>query len=197
MSLQTYPDIEQGCKVAGCDRIRRTKGWCISHYNQWHRTGIEPTVPFTDSGRFYKFVAQAAPDECWEWQSTIKKNGYGSFWFNGKADRAHRVSYILSNGPIPDGLLVRHACDNKRCVNPSHLLLGDVLDNARDAVERDRVAFGSGNGNAKLTERQVVEIRQRVANGETQAEMARVFNVSSSAIQFIIAGRNWIRAVAA
>jgi hypothetical protein len=197
MTLTILDDLEQGCKVAGCDRTRRTRGWCRSHYNQWQRTGAEPTVPFTDVGRFYKFVAKAAPHDCWEWQSTIKKSGYGSFWFNGRPDRAHRVSYILTYGPISDGLLVRHTCDNKKCVNPSHLLLGDALDNSRDAVERDRVAFGSGNGNAKLTERQVVEIRRRVANGETQKEMARLFGVSSSAVQFIIAGRTWTRAVSA
>lgn len=180
------------CKVDGCDRDRRTRGWCGAHYTQWRTTGIEPAFPFTDKGRFDKYTPRGAADDCWEWQSTIKRSGYGSFWLQGESVHAHRASYILHKGPIPEGLVVRHTCDNKPCVNPKHLLLGTTQDNTQDAVERDLVCRRERNGRAKLTESQVAEIRARLnRGGETQKSMAKEFGVSRSAIQWIASGKHW------
>lgn len=145
----------------------------------------------TDTARFWKLVHRRLPGQCWEWRSAKNNSGYGKFWLNGRTDLAHRVSYRIHNGPIPAGLAVRHTCDNRSCVNPSHLLIGTGKDNARDALERGRYPRGSGNGRAKLTESQVEEIRQGWAAGETQVSMARRFGVSRSAIQFILNGRTW------
>ena len=187
-----YADLEQGtCSVIGCDRSRRTRGWCGSHYNQWRTTGVEPTIPFTEAGRFSRYVAKGEPDACWEWQSTIKKNGYGAFWWRGKSDRAHRVAYQLAWGEIPQGLVVRHTCDNRRCVNPKHLLLGTHMDNVMDAVERNRTCRKERNGRAKLTQADVDSIRTLRAQGATQASLAERFGVSKSAIQWVLNGRNW------
>ena len=144
-----------------------------------------------DVDRFWKYVDQRREDECWEWQSTVGKNGYGKFWLNGRTDRAHRVSFRINNGPIPDGALVRHSCDNKSCVNPRHLLTGTVLDNARDALDRGLYPRGVDNGRAKLTTQQVSEVRRRWASGETQVSIGRSFGVSKSTIQWILNGRNW------
>ena len=145
----------------------------------------------TDITRFWRLVHKGLPRQCWEWQSTKNNSGYGKFWLNGKTALAHRVAYELHNGPIPAGFQVRHTCDNKPCVNPSHLLVGTGKDNARDALDRDRYRRGSGNGRAKLTEPQVSEIRQCWANGETQVSMARRFGVSRAAIQWVLNGRSW------
>jgi hypothetical protein len=147
----------------------------------------------SDIARFWKYVHKGLPRQCWEWQSTRNRSGYGKFWLNGRTDIAHRVSYRLHNGSIPSGLQVRHTCDNPPCVNPSHLLIGTGKENARDAVDRDRYRRGSGNGRAKLTEQQVAEIRERRAAGETQVSIAQDFGVSKSAIQWILNGRNWAR----
>ena len=144
-----------------------------------------------DIARFYKFVPAAEPSDCWEWQSTKNHRGYGKFWLNGRTDLAHRVSYLFHKGSIPDGFLVRHTCDNPPCVNPDHLLVGTVKDNARDAIERGLYPRGEGNGRAKLTEGQVSEIRRCWEAGETQVSMARRFGVSRAAIQWVLNGRNW------
>lgn len=181
------------CKVEGCDRPRRSLGCCMAHYNQWHTTGIEPTRPFTDEARFYKYVDERGIDECWHWLAKVGKTGYGQFRLKGKHLGAHRVSYQFSKGTIPDGLVIRHTCDNRKCVNPNHLLSGTYKDNTRDAVERGRHPRGESQGRAKLTLAQVVEIREITRNGrESQRSMARRFGVHKSSIQRVAAGHNWI-----
>ncbi|MGW9268361.1 HNH endonuclease [Microbacterium sp. NPDC055599] len=193
MTLTAYAELDQGCSVDGCDRDRRTRGWCSSHYTQWRNTGVIPTRPFTVVARFYRYVDKGSEQECWPWLGTVKKNGYGQFWFNGKPDRAHRVSYELTNGEIPEGMLIRHTCDNKRCVNPAHLITGTARDNARDAVERGLYPRGETQGRSKLTLEQVNEIRRNWRERtETQKSMAERFGVSTSAIQLVATGQSWV-----
>jgi len=193
MTLHIFNELEQACLVDGCDRQRRTKGWCMAHYNQWHTTGKVPTLPFTIEARFYKFVDKRAHNECWTWLGQIKNNGYGQFSIRARSMSAHRASYEISKGEIPEGLVIRHACDHKACVNPSHLLTGTPKDNVRDAVERGLHPRGETQGRAKLTLKQVVEIRNvSRAGSESQRSMARRFGVSKAAVQRVAAGRNWI-----
>lgn len=153
---------------------------------------LSDLIQGTDKRRFQRFVYESDPEKCWDWQSTRNRAGYGKFWLNGRTDLAHRVSYRISNGEIPAGLHIRHTCDNRACVNPAHLLVGTVLDNARDALERGHYRRGGANGRAKLTIEQVDQIRRGWADGETQVAMARRFGVSPSAIQWILNGRNWV-----
>jgi hypothetical protein len=97
-----------------------------------------------------------AADDCWPWTGARDKDGYGSFWFDGRQQRASRVAWQLANDrPIPDGLVVRHTCDNPPCVNPAHLLLGTSHDNDLDRVERGRSATGERNGARLYPERLV------------------------------------------
>jgi len=80
---------------------------------------------------------------CWEWTSYGRSNyGFITIVLNGKPKslQAHRISYELFVGPIPEGLLVRHTCDNPPCVNPEHLLTGTTTDNAQDCISRGRNA---------------------------------------------------------
>lgn len=114
---------------------------------------------------------------CWLWVSAYFTNGYGYVTDGGRNRRASRVAYELFCGPIPKGLLVRHSCDNKSCVNPAHLLVGTDQDNSNDAVRRGRVAKGERAGRAKLTDAQVAEIRLRRATGESSVTIARDFGV--------------------
>lgn len=144
-----------------------------------------------DAERFRKYVPELPSDQCWEWQSTRNGSGYGKFWLRGRTDLAHRVAFRVCHGPIPPGLMVRHTCDNPPCANPSHLILGTVIDNARDALDRDRYRRGSRNPRAKLTEQAVIEIRQCWTAGETQVSLARRFGVSRAAVQFALSGKNW------
>lgn len=76
---------------------------------------------------------------CWEWCGSITPQGYGAFFWFGKLSNAHRFSWLISNGEIKNGLWVLHKCDNRKCVNPSHLFLGTAKDNAVDASNKGRL----------------------------------------------------------
>lgn len=90
--------------------------------------------------RFWRKV-DINPYHCWEWQAATKK-GYGAFNLNGRNVSAHRLSYELSVGPIPEGQILRHTCDNRPCVRPDHLIPGTHKDNTQDMLDRGRASGG-------------------------------------------------------
>lgn len=83
---------------------------------------------------FWEKVEKNGPDECWPWLASVSLSGHGKMRWGSQRRSAQRVSYELNVGPIPPGLLVRHACSNTRCVNPSHLVLGTIADNNADRM---------------------------------------------------------------
>ena len=142
--------------------------------------------------RFYSKI-EKQKNGCWIWIASKTKDNYGSFFYNG---RAHRVSYQLFLGSIPDGLLVCHKCDVTECVNPEHLFLGTVLDNNLDCIRKNRHskkgATGEKHGSAKLTEKQVLEMRKRVNENEiTQYRAAKLYGVDPSLVNGIVHRRYW------
>jgi len=118
---------------------------------------------------FWKKVDIKSENECWEWNACKNKHGYGQFKIDKKLYGSHRISWILTNGDIPEDdnycktLFVCHSCDNPGCVNPNHLFLGTNKDNMKDMINKNRLINSPGikNGNHKLTEQQVLEIRQK------------------------------------
>jgi len=96
---------------------------------------------------------------CWEWCGTIGAGGYGVISTASKPVYAHRYSAKL-HGQDVEGMVVRHSCDNPRCVNPEHLDTGTHGDNVQDRVDRDRTAHGKEHYNARLTEADVIYIRR-------------------------------------
>lgn len=143
--------------------------------------------------RFWSKADQDGERECWEWNAKRDKDGYG--WFSpqhGKKVHAHRVSWMITNGTIPDGLYVLHTCDNPGCVNPKHLKLGTHQDNMDDMVARNRLPSEAGelNHRAKLTWDQVREIRRRYPNFSQQF-IAKEYGVSPKTISKIITGIRW------
>lgn len=95
---------------------------------------------------FWQKVVKGAEGECWGWTGAKVRAGYGVHWANGKHVKAHRYSYVLHYGAIPDGMGVLHSCDNPQCSNPAHLRAGSQKDNVADAIARNRRAkIGRGS----------------------------------------------------
>lgn len=118
------------------------------------------------------------PDDCWEWQGARITAGYGQIVVFGKRIGTHRVAWESQNGPVPDGLIILHSCDNPPCCNPAHLRPGTVRENAAEASERGRLHRAERNGYGKLTVAQVAEIRARYASGEKSHVVAGDFGIS-------------------
>lgn len=123
--------------------------------------------------------------------ATAGQMGYGVIGIDSKNQYAHRVSYELHCGPIPEGHLVLHRCDTPRCFEPTHLFTGTHKQNTADALLKRRIARGACAGAAKLDEVQVSEIKQRLRGGETHAAIACDYPVSRTIITRISLGLLW------
>lgn len=158
-----------------------------------------PLMPYAKwplyQNRFWFKVTKRGPDECWPWKNGINGNEYGDFKVDGRAVTSSRFAYAIANGVDPEEQMVLHTCDYRACCNPAHLYLGDVKQNARDMVERGRhrtgPVKGEGNGNAKLTEVQVAEIKRLIASGKTNKAIAPLFGVTHQMVSKIRRGHFW------
>jgi hypothetical protein len=146
---------------------------------------------------FWLYCPPGKPDECWLWQGT-RHNGYGYFKWRNTRRFAHRVAYELHYGAIPTSdnphdTCVCHTCDNPSCCNPAHLFLGTQAENNADRDQKGRQAIpkGSKHGNAKLTEKDVIEIRHRAATGESYAVLARAFGTTKTNVGYIVKRKAW------
>ena len=141
--------------------------------------------------RFFRYVQKAeTPDGCWKWTGYKNPAGYGQINLGGRglgAALAHRVSWELHNGPIPDGFEVCHRDDRPECVAPHHLFLGRHVDNMADAA----VKLRTRGGHPKLTPDAVRAIRAQYAAGATQAALANEHAVTTGAICGVLSGKNW------
>lgn len=157
---------------------------------------------------------------CWVWTRCLNHNGYGEFQYFGKRTHTHRVSWLLAHGPIPDGMLVCHACDNPACVNPEHLWLGTHKQNAQDAKSKGRLPVGDNHysrtnpeklargdrtrlgrnpelairGDAhvltKIPDAEVPNIHARYRAGEPMTAIAATYNCDPSNIALIVKGKS-------
>jgi len=149
--------------------------------------------------RFWEKVDKKGPDDCWNWKPPCSGEGYGMIYdsFSRKEIGAHRYSYEIHCGPIPDGMFVCHHCDNKKCCNPSHFFLGTNQDNILDAAKKGIIGGprpaiqGENHYGAKLRKEQVEEIRLMLSNGVKMEVIAENFFVSRSTISSIKTGRTW------
>lgn len=129
---------------------------------------------------------------CWEWQGTKDRDGYGRFNIDGKTKRAHRASWEIHYGEIPKENCICHKCDNPCCIRPDHLFLGTVYDNNHDKEKKNRQSRGENNGMRKLSDVEILEIRDLHKKGtHNQRQLAAMFGVSTSAISRIVNNRRW------
>lgn len=172
-----------------------------------HGTGMEPgsgaltyalywtPLPGMSERDFARFLSKVEilsedPDACWLWAGTFFTNGYGAFRWDGKNNRAHRLSLRMAKGESTLNAL--HSCDTPACVRPDHLRWGTIQENHDDARSRNRHARGDEHGKRKLSEGDVREIRAEYATGTiTQRELAVKWGMSEQAINNIFCGRTW------
>lgn len=153
----------------------------------------------SDLKRFFQKVVRGP--KCWTWISSTSR-GYGMFWLSGRSVLAHRVSWEIHNGPIPDGMDVLHKCDRPYCVNPDHLFLGTHLDNMADMRRKNRtgprakhINVGETHPRAKLTEDDVRRIRDLYKIGLSQHKIAEKFGVNQGTVSQILSGKIWTHVV--
>ena len=184
------------CSIEECNKPVAYRGWCGMHVTRWKRHGTtdERRLFRTKEETFRFYMPGDPPPEGvpWIWTGNVNQgNGYGRLRGDGRYQPAHRVSYEIFNGPIPEGLIVRHKTDIPLDVNPRNLELGTVADNARDRVERERQIRGEQHFRAVLIPHIVRVMRAAHANGRTIASLAREYQVGESTVRAVVQRRTW------
>jgi ribosome-associated protein YbcJ (S4-like RNA binding protein) len=142
-----------------------------------------------DIDRFFLKVTKL-PNGCWLYTGYTDNGGYGRFWLQNGNVKVHRFSYELHNGRIPEGKEVMHACDRRECCNPAHLRAGTHEENMYDMKIKGRAnpVCGEDKKNAKLTEEQVIQIRNSFL---AQRQLSKIYGVSPCQISKIRTGKEW------
>ena len=133
--------------------------------------------------RFWDKVKKAGPDDCWEWQPSLRKDGYGQFHYEGTMRLAHRMSFLFTHGREAEGV-VMHLCNNKRCCNPAHLEDGSQQQNILMAF-----ADGLKPLSKKLTEIERDEVRWLRAMGARNGDIAKAYGISKQHASNLVSGR--------
>jgi hypothetical protein len=165
---------------------------CSGHGKRKRR----PASPEDFAARFWSKVEKT--DGCWFWTSSTNAKGYGSVVCDGKTELAHRVAWLLTHGPIPAGMFVCHNCpggDQPACCRPAHLWLGTAKDNSLDMVAKGRHVLprlkGERHYRTHLTDKDVLAIRQRRAEGEKLARIGADFGIGMWAVWSIANHQRW------
>ena len=161
----------------------KTAKYCSrSCHNESKRIPIE--------NRFWVKAKVAGPNDCWDWSAARNSGGYGYVKVSGRQASAPRVAWALMYGDIPEGLQVCHSCDNRLCVNPAHLFLGTPLENNQDKTRKGRERYLSGEQNpmAKLTQQQVIAIRN---DNRIQRLIADEYGVNQRTVSDIKTYNKW------
>jgi hypothetical protein len=184
------------CSMEGCPRPLQARGLCLPHYKEYRASPefvpVDRNVG-TPEERFHRNYRVDPVTGCWVWMDWVNDKGYGMLNLPGERKvRAHRFSWELNHGPIPDGMKVLHKCDNPPCVNETHLFLGTAQDNARDMVLKGRQWAKPGVSPVKLTWAKVTQIRIMYARGKHSAEkIAWIYGVDPQTIGRILKGQHW------
>jgi len=134
--------------------------------------------------------------KCWIWSGWKNKDGYGMKRVSYKGERVHRLAWEIAYGKIPPSMQICHHCDNRACFNPDHLFMGTNLDNMRDRDSKGRSSGyqprGENHSLSKLTDKQIIEMRNEYAAGKTSFRLlASKYNMSRINIINIIKRKSW------
>ncbi len=128
---------------------------------------------------------KVAESGCHEWQALMHRDGYGKFCLNQKTIPAHRAAYLLLKGEIPEGMMVLHKCDNRKCVNPDHLYIGTAKDNCRD--RRERCAWW---GTMKYTASEIAKCKELYAAGLSQQKIGEILGMDQTTVSRFVRGKH-------
>ncbi len=192
------------CLLKWCNEPHHSLGFCLRHYAR-----IQPMEhPFrerknraagfglSNEERFNYWIDKSNAEGCWTWKGWTGKGGYGMYsevkdGIRGNKRRyimAHRKAYEFAHGPIPEGLVIRHKCDNKICVRLDHLETGTTAENSADSMERELYLKGESHPQAKINDQIVRLIR---ASKERVPTLAKRYNISTNLIYKIRSRECW------
>lgn len=190
---------ENLCQCRGCERQALHLGMCNKHWRRNKRYG-SPFVTKNQALRGlpvdqrFRRSYREMPNGCWQWQAGLDADGYGLFsgvWNDVRYKRAHRFSWAFhSLSEIPKDMMVCHSCDNRRCVNPAHLWLGEAKDNHADMVSKNRHNRPHGDLSARaiLTEKQV---RAILSDSRPYGQIAADYGVKMTTVSSIKNRVSW------
>ena len=141
--------------------------------------------PREDASQRFLAKMKVVDSGCHEWQALLHRDGYGKFSLNQRTVPAHRAAYALFNGEIPEGKMVLHKCDNRKCVNLDHLYIGTGKDNTRDKIER--CAWW---GKMKYTASQIAECKRLYATGLSQEKVGLLLNMDQTTVSRFVRGKH-------
>lgn len=188
------------CFVESCDRNVYAKNLCNVHYQRWKQHGTtseeklsRKTCSMSLIQRLQFYSQEVDENDCFIWQGRIGKDGYGILWWKDYPYRAHRISYELYNGKIPEGKVVCHTCNNKLCVNPDHLYVATQAKNTQDAARDGLMAQKTGEDShaSKLTREQAIEIIKRRKKGEEAESISKDYGITHWTVYDLMKGKSW------
>ena len=197
---------KEKCSVKSCSNAHYGLGYCRTHWTRFKShgdTSLTKMQFMKKNGLYQKPNFELLldsyhentdiKDECWMWDGPVHR-GYGQVQYRGTRRIVHRESYKYFIGEIPDGLFCCHKCDRPGCFNPNHLFLGTAKDNMQDCVQKGRfnaTKHGEDNFHSKLKENEVILIKEMIANGFKNTEIASIFNVTHGNISCIRLNQTW------
>lgn len=189
-TMKREPD--ESCSREECDRPIRSRGLCNAHYLRWWKTASPEERRRPSKEQLFWAKVRKGPG-CWEWQGARRPTGHGIFLGpERKLISAARFALELHlHQAIPSGMETCHRCDNPPCVNPRHLYFGTRQNNVDDAWARGLMPMGSEKTSAKLTEDQVVVLREAYALGAETKSLARQFGIAVPTLRQIVLGLKW------
>lgn len=187
------------CTIPGCGKPHSARGWCESHYRRWRTFGdrfidVPPRTPSGALKSFFEAALSYEEDDCLIWPYWTDRKGYAMFDLNGEHTYVSRAVCERTHGAPPSKKHeAAHSCGNGHlgCISKKHLRWATRQENEDDKIVHGTRMIGSMHGQAKLTEDEVREIR-KLASNRPGTELAKMFGVSTSAINLILRHKTWV-----